>query len=101
MKKPVFYLILSVFYFLVLSCSYKKENKSTKEATKLPNIIYVLADDLGYGDIHSFNTKGKIKTPNIDRLASNGMKFTDAHTSSSVCTPGRDFRASALWPRVG
>ena len=55
----------------------------------MPNIIYVLADDLGYGDIHSFNTKGKIKTPNIDRLASNGMKFTDAHTSSAVCTPTR------------
>ncbi|AYN68923.1 arylsulfatase [Euzebyella marina] len=89
MKKPAFYLILSVFHFLVLSCSDKKENKSTKEATKLPNIIYVLADDLGYGDIHSFNTKGKIKTPNIDRLASNGMKFTDAHTSSAVCTPTR------------
>lgn len=54
-----------------------------------PNIIYVLADDLGYGDIASFNKNSKIKTPNIDRLAAEGMRFMDAHTSSSVCTPTR------------
>jgi arylsulfatase A-like enzyme len=49
----------------------------------------VLADDLGYGDISAFNPVGKIKTPNIDMLAAEGMKFTDAHTSSAVCTPTR------------
>ncbi|NAS10744.1 sulfatase family protein [Poritiphilus flavus] len=54
-----------------------------------PNIIYVLADDLGYGDIAVFNENGKIPTPNLDRLASDGMIFTDAHTSSAVCTPTR------------
>jgi arylsulfatase A-like enzyme len=54
-----------------------------------PNIIYVLADDLGYGDISAFNEKGKILTPNIDRLAAEGIKFTDAHTSSAVCSPTR------------
>ena len=54
-----------------------------------PNIIYVLTDDLGYGDINAFNPDGKIKTPHIDRLAKEGMMFTDAHTSSSVCTPTR------------
>ena len=54
-----------------------------------PNIIYILADDLGYGDISVFNLNGKIKTPNIDQLAKEGMMFTDAHTSSSVCTPTR------------
>lgn len=58
-------------------------------AQSKPNIIYILTDDLGYGDVSSFNDKGKIKTPNIDLLASEGMKFTDAHTSSSVCTPTR------------
>jgi arylsulfatase A len=58
-------------------------------AQSKPNIIYILTDDLGYGDVSSFNAKSKIKTPNIDRLASEGMKFTDAHTSSSVCTPTR------------
>jgi len=54
-----------------------------------PNIIYVLADDLGYGDVGSFNADSKIKTPNIDQLAGEGMIFTDAHSSSSVCTPTR------------
>lgn len=54
-----------------------------------PNIIIVLCDDLGIGDVSSFNTQGKIRTPNFDALASGGMKFTDAHTSSSVCTPTR------------
>lgn len=54
-----------------------------------PNIIYVLADDLGYGDIAVFNENGKIPTPHIDHLAAKGMQFTDAHTSSAVCTPTR------------
>ena len=49
----------------------------------------MLADDLGYGDINIYNSNGKIKTPNIDQLASEGIMFTDAHTSSSVCTPTR------------
>ena len=55
-----------------------------------PNIIVILADDIGYGDVHALNpARGKIKTPNLDRLASQGMTFTDAHSGSSVCTPTR------------
>ncbi|MEN8861841.1 MAG: arylsulfatase [Lentimonas sp.] len=55
-----------------------------------PNIIYILADDLGYGDVSCLNPDlGKIETPRIDQLAREGMTFTDAHTSSSVCTPTR------------
>lgn len=57
---------------------------------KSPNIIYVICDDLGYGDIQCLNPKnGKIPTPHVDRLASEGMVFTDAHSGSSVCTPTR------------
>lgn len=57
---------------------------------KPPNIIYILADDLGYGDVQCLNPeRGKIKTPNLDRLASQGLTFTDAHSGSSVCTPTR------------
>ena len=55
----------------------------------MPNIIYILADDLGYGDIGAFNPDCRIPTPNIDRLAAEGMTFTDAHSSSAVCTPSR------------
>jgi arylsulfatase A-like enzyme len=55
-----------------------------------PNIVVILADDLGYGDVQSYNpARGKIATPHIDRLASQGMRFTDAHSSSGVCSPSR------------
>ncbi len=55
-----------------------------------PNIVFVLADDLGYGDIRCFNPdKGKIPTPSIDRLAAEGIRFTDCHSPSSVCSPTR------------
>lgn len=54
-----------------------------------PNIVYILCDDLGYGDVRCFNPQGKIATPHIDRLASEGMRFTDAHSGSAVCTPTR------------
>ncbi len=54
-----------------------------------PNIVYILADDLGYGDLSCLNENSKIQTPNLDRLAREGMIFTDAHSSSSVCTPTR------------
>jgi arylsulfatase A-like enzyme len=58
-------------------------------AADKPNIVYILCDDLGYGDVSSFNPQSKIKTPHIDRLAREGMRFTDAHSNSSVCTPTR------------
>ena len=63
-----------------------------------PNIVYILADDLGYGDIAAFNPDGKIKTPNLDRLAAEGMRFTDAHSPSSVCTPTRYALMTGRYP---
>jgi arylsulfatase A-like enzyme len=59
-------------------------------AASRPNIIYILADDWGLGDVKTYGgERCKIDTPNMDRLAAKGMKFTDAHSSSSVCTPTR------------
>lgn len=57
--------------------------------TSKPNVVYILADDLGYGDVGCYNPASKIPTPNIDRLAKQGMRFTDAHSPSAVCTPTR------------
>jgi len=54
-----------------------------------PNIVLILADDMGYGDMQSYNPQSKIPTPHLERLVSAGMRFTDAHSPSAVCTPTR------------
>lgn len=54
-----------------------------------PNILFILADDLGYGDLSCYNPHAKIKTHHLDRLAAEGLRFTDAHSPSTVCTPSR------------
>ncbi|EDM29457.1 arylsulphatase A [Lentisphaera araneosa HTCC2155] len=58
-------------------------------ADKKPNILFILADDLGYGDLSCYNDEAKVKTANLDQLANEGMRFTDAHSPSTVCTPSR------------
>lgn len=60
-----------------------------KEITHQPNVIYILADDMGYGDVSCLNEQSKIHTSNLDRMAEEGITFTDAHASSAVCTPSR------------
>lgn len=79
--------IKSAFHLIVLITviSFSACNKEVKS----PNIVIILADDLGYGDPQVYNSESKIPTPNIDRLAKEGILFTDAHTPSSVCTPTR------------
>ena len=81
MKNLIFCALIFI-NIVILSC--RREDKAAP-----PNIVYILADDLGYGDLEAFNKAGKIKTPNLDQMAKQGMIFTDAHTSSSVCTPTR------------
>ena len=61
----------------------------TTFASAKPNIIFILADDLGYGDVKANNPSSKIPTPAMDRLAKEGMRFTDSHSPSAVCTPTR------------
>ncbi len=61
---------------------------ATLQAAK-PNIIFIMADDMGYGDVQALNPKSKIPTPHLNRLAKQGMTFTDAHSPSGVCTPTR------------
>ena len=58
-------------------------------AGALPNIVYILADDMGQGDVSGYNPASKVKTPAMDALIKEGMRFTDAHSNSSVCTPTR------------
>ncbi|MBT5925878.1 MAG: arylsulfatase [Verrucomicrobia bacterium] len=63
--------------------------QGTIQADSPPNLIFILADDMGYGDVRAYNPQSKIPTPHLDRLAGEGMRFTDAHTPSAVCTPTR------------
>ena len=58
-------------------------------ADPLPNIVYILVDDMGMGDIRSYNANSPVNTPNIDRIANAGMRFNDAHSADGVCTPSR------------
>ncbi|MFA4866563.1 MAG: arylsulfatase [Pedobacter sp.] len=59
-----------------------------KKKEQLPNVIYIIADDLGYGDLSCYGAQ-KIQTPNLDLLAANGIRFTDGHSTSATCTPSR------------
>jgi len=78
----------SITFFTVLLASLSALRAAAPSAK--PNIVYILCDDLGYGDVHCLNPqRGKIATPQIDKMAGEGMIFTDAHSSSSVCTPTR------------
>jgi len=85
--KHIFFSIL----FFNITTAFSQKNQ-------LPNIVYILADDLGYGDISVNNPDGKVSTPNIDKLASQGMRFTDAHSPSSVCTPTRYSLMTGRYP---
>lgn len=78
--------LIVMMLFSLTACA---AQKSVAGASSRPNIIYILADDLGYGDVQVLNPEGKIKTPHLDRLARQGMIFTDVHSSSAVCTPTR------------
>jgi arylsulfatase A-like enzyme len=74
---------------LVASVAIEGVSEPLVPSTK-PNIVYILCDDLGYGDVHCLGgARSKIATPNADRLAAQGIAFTDAHSGSSVCTPTR------------
>ncbi len=72
------------FACLLLACC-----STAPEPQRLPNIVVLYADDLGYGDLGCYNPQSKIPTPHLDRLASEGLRCLDAHSSSGICTPSR------------
>ncbi len=85
-------------------------NASAAGSRRKPNIVIILADDLGYGDVGVYNPESKIPTPNLDRLAREGSRFVDAHTPCGVCSPTRyglltgrypwrtELKTQVLWP---
>jgi len=91
MKRSYRLLILSHSIFLTtvvfLIASFSSLTLSAEKGP--PNILFILADDLGYGDVGCYNPKSKVPTPHLDQLALDGIRFTDAHSPSTVCTPTR------------
>jgi arylsulfatase A-like enzyme len=87
MNKRLLKRFVHIVPFLLLLISFS--TVSNAKQNKLPNIIYILADDMGYGDVSILNENSKLITPNIDKVGKEGVIFTDAHTNSSVCTPTR------------
>lgn len=75
--------------FLVLSCFFLVIGLAAGEGAERPNLVVILADDFGVGDIQAHYPENKIPTPNLDRLVGEGMSFTDAHSPSAVCSPTR------------
>lgn len=78
--------LLNILISLLIALTF---TSCTKVEHTQPNIIIIYADDMGYGDLNCQNPNSKIPTPNLDKLASEGMRFTDAHSSSGICSPSR------------
>lgn len=78
-----------IFVLLFIGCNSKKPKHPEQPEHSKPNVLLIYLDDLGYGDVGIYNEESKIKTPNMDRLAKEGMRFTQAHTPAAICGPSR------------
>ncbi|HYX05493.1 MAG TPA: arylsulfatase [Bacteroidales bacterium] len=87
-KFSKYLLTLSFLVCLFFFTGFKKKSHK-KKIKKYPNIVLIVSDDLGYGDLGAYSVDNKIHTPNIDKLAASGVRFTDAHSATSLCSPSR------------
>lgn len=92
--KRVAFVLLSMLIIVLHSCDTKPKEKK-EEKISSPNLVYILADDLGYGDLSSYGQE-KFSTPNIDQLAKDGILFTQHYAGSSVCAPSRSSLMTGL-----
>jgi arylsulfatase A-like enzyme len=92
LKLPLIVLCL----LLTCGCKEKQDNTLTSQ-TNRPNIIFIYADDLGYGDVSAYGAS-RIKTPNMDKLANGGVRFTNGYASSATCTPSRYALLTGTYP---
>lgn len=86
MNKPITSVIL-LSLIIVVACNSDTNQEGKNEP--LPNILIIMADDMGYGDVGAYNPKTKIPTPNMDKIASEGLMLTDAHSPDALCSPSR------------
>jgi len=100
--KPIEYVLSSMNLRTTLLVCLLSPVVWAAESANRPNIIFVLFDDLGYGEPASFRQKSEFKMPNLDRLTREGIRFTDAHSAASVCTPTRYGALTGRYPwRIG
>ncbi|MDZ7691101.1 MAG: sulfatase-like hydrolase/transferase [Balneolaceae bacterium] len=90
----IFKILLTGIFISITGCTGQQEQDAAEAPTR-PNIIYIMADDLGYGDIGPFGQE-MIKTPSLDRMASEGMRFTQHYSGSTVCAPSRSVLMTGL-----
>jgi len=94
MMKSLSITVITLALFILNSCN-APQNESQEE--KLPNVILIYADDLGYGDVGAYGAT-EIRTPNIDRLAEGGVRFTNGYASSATCSPSRYALLTGVYP---
>ena len=98
MKKLILFSTLS--FAVLFGCQTKNASKETNKAfekSKSPNIVIIYLDDLGFGDI-SANGATELQTPNIDKLANGGTRFTNGYATSATCTPSRYALLTGVYP---
>ena len=89
---------VSTFAILMLFLIVGNANaQNEKSKNKLPNIVFIYADDLGYGDVGAYGAT-EIKTPNMDKLANGGIRFTNGYATSATCTPSRYGLLTGIYP---
>ena len=96
MNNKHFYLAIG-FLLLFICCIKSNKSLEVKKQLNNPNIIIIYADDLGYGELSSYGAT-EFKTPNLDKLANGGMRFTNGYSSSATCTPSRYALLTGIYP---
>ncbi len=82
-------IVWCTFLFLTFACTSKNQEETASDEASPPNIVFIFADDMGYGDPGCYNAQSKIPTPNIDKIAAGGVRLTDAHAPGAWCVPSR------------
>ncbi len=80
--------VFPVRVLFLLAAAFHAQSGVADDAKQRPNVLFILADDLGYGDLGCYGQR-EIRTPNLDRLAADGIRFTDVYAGSCVCAPSR------------
>ncbi|MEZ5103550.1 MAG: sulfatase [Draconibacterium sp.] len=97
--KPIYHFVVVLITFIIVSCSFQQEQKTQNSGS--PNFVVIFIDDMGYGDAGCYGATGYV-TPNIDRLAAEGMRFTNFYSAQPVCSASRAGLMTGCYPnRIG